>query len=200
MVMAGSIKPSAAKESPPANVEENSLVRRFVRGETEAFDQIVALHQQRITNLAYRLLGWPDDIEDVVQEVFLSVYKNLKNFRGSCRLETWLTTITVNTCRTYRRKRMLRMKLLTKTDTLPQPAAPNPADSPALDREKFAQVRQAVLKLPPRYREVVVLRYLQDLPITEIAAVLGLSRNAIDVRLNRARDRLKQILAHLVEQ
>ena len=81
MNMAGSATLTPAGEPSSPGREENRLVERFVRGDAGAFDQIVELYQHRIARLASRLLGWPSDVDDVVQEVFLAIFKNLDKFR-----------------------------------------------------------------------------------------------------------------------
>ncbi|MCX5684274.1 MAG: sigma-70 family RNA polymerase sigma factor [Planctomycetota bacterium] len=92
--------------------EDANLVGRFLRGDGAAFDQLVKAHQDRVARLAYRLLGWSGEVDDVVQEVFLAVFKNIAGFRGDCRVSTWLTAITVNKCRSARRSRLLRLDFL----------------------------------------------------------------------------------------
>jgi RNA polymerase sigma-70 factor (ECF subfamily) len=177
-----------------AENEQNPLVQRLIRGDRSVFDEIVRQNQLWIARLASRLLGWPDDVEDVVQEIFLKVLKNLANFRGQSSLWTWLTSITVNTCRSWKRKRLLRwnsLKRLYQRTCEPSSASPEPTS----DRETFERVRRAVQKLPTRYREVMVLRYLEELPMAQIATILGLNRNTVNVRLNRARAMLKEKLS-----
>jgi len=182
-----------------AENEQNPLVQRLIRGDRSVFDEIVRQNQAWIARLAYRLLGWPDDVEDVVQEIFLKVLKNLANFRGQSSVETWLTSITVNTCRSWKRKRLLRwnsLKRLYQRTSEPSPVNPEPI----ADRETFEKIRRIVQKLPTQYREVMVLRYLEELPMAQIAGILGFNRNTVNVRLNRARAMLKERLADLVEE
>jgi len=175
---------------------ERELVLRFIQGDGSVFDAIVSEYQPRVTGLAYRLLGWTADVEDVVQEVFLAVYRHLGRFRGESSMKTWITTITVNKCRSWRRKQLLKLKLLQQAGE--KPVAVAAADERMMDQETLGQVREALLGLPGRYREVVVLHYLESMGIAEIAEVLNLTRNAVDVRLSRARAQLKAKLADLI--
>jgi RNA polymerase sigma-70 factor (ECF subfamily) len=175
------------------DAEDRLLVARFNRGDHAAFDRLVARHQDRIAALACRLLGWQQDIDDVVQDVFLTMLQNLPGFRGESRLSTWLFRITVNQCRRPHHRRAPRLQ------PWPEDALPHATHTP-LDRESSNQVRGAVAALPNKYREVVVLRYLEELPILDIAVILGLSRNAVEVRLNRARRQLKRSLGNLLEK
>jgi len=162
------------------------------------FERIVAEHQERVGGLAYRLLGWRDEVEDVVQEVFLAVFQNLERFRGESRVSTWLTTITVNKCRSRLRKRFFGARFLARLREQVRSTANEAADSPDSKQENFKRVHQALRRLPARYREVVVLHHLEGMPITEIADVLGKSRNTVEVRLHRARARLRESLAELL--
>jgi RNA polymerase sigma-70 factor (ECF subfamily) len=180
-------------------LEEQALVERFRRGDDSAFDRIVERHGAEIAALANRLLGWPQDVEDVVQDVFVSAFTGLRKFRGQCRLRTWLFTITVNKCRSRRYRRVFRLREVTIAD---EPASPSDesAEAKAVSVETFARVRQAVRALPPKYREVVVLRYLQGLETAEVCRLLGITANAMQVRLNRAKGRLKDSLGRLIEE
>lgn len=191
----------AAKGQPETTRQsQDSLpVERLTQCERSGFDEIVTRHQKWVARLAYRLLGWPDDVEDVVQEVFLSVLKNVAQFRGEGSLKTWLTTITVNTCRSWRRKKIVRLKYLRRARAQTRLDLPEHGE-PTLDTETVARVRRTIQKLPIGSREVIVLRYLEDLPIREIAHVLHISRNAVNLRLNRARARLREKLTDLIEE
>jgi RNA polymerase sigma-70 factor (ECF subfamily) len=164
-----------------------------------SFERLVADHGQRVTRLCYRLLGWREDVEDVVQEVFLAAFRALPEFRGESSGSTWLTRIAVNKCRSHMRKRVALLRLFTGVRTSRRPGIGQPADRGLLDDERFERVRHAVRKLPPKYREVIVLHYLEEMSAGEIADVLGRTRNAVEVRLNRARGQLKEDLAGMLE-
>ncbi|MHC4646862.1 MAG: RNA polymerase sigma factor [Planctomycetota bacterium] len=186
----------------PANngVEDELVVERFRRGDVSAFDRIVAIHSADVAALANRLLGWPGDVEDIVQEVFLSALLGLKKFRCECSLKTWLFTITINQCRSYRYRRILRLKLFSGAVDGASLGVPERSDGTLMGREDFERVRRAVKALPAKYREPVVLKYLEQLASDEICRILGISRNALHVRLSRARRRLKEDLAELMGQ
>ena len=164
-----------------------------------SFEQLVAEHQQRVAGLCYRLLGWQGEVEDVVQEVFLAVCEGLPHYRGESQVSTWITRIAINTCRNHMRKRLPFLRRLVPLGSTHDTAPTGPADRGLLSQEQFERVRASVRRLPRKYREVIVLRYLEELPISEIAAVLELSRNAVEVRLNRARKLLREHLATLLE-
>jgi RNA polymerase sigma-70 factor (ECF subfamily) len=180
--------------------EEQDLAERFRRGDDSAFDRIVEQHSAEIAALANRLLGWPGEVDDVVQEVFLAAFLALKRFRGDCRLRTWLFTITVNKCRSFRFRRRRFPRGATGRDAETTAARDRGGDEAAMDEETFARVRRAVQALPAKYREVVVLKYLQGLDTAEVCRLLGVTANTMEVRLNRARSRLRERLTDLFEE
>jgi RNA polymerase sigma-70 factor (ECF subfamily) len=165
------------------------------------FEQLVERQQANVARLARRLLGWSadaGDVDDVVQDVFLAVLKHLKDFRGQSSVSTWVTRITINACRAHRRKRVIRLAFLKRWMT--DAPTSQEAESDHGERDETNQrVRQAVAGLPNRYREVIVLRYLQGMDVDAIAEVLGVGRNAIEVRLHRARAMLKDELGPLMD-
>ena len=185
-----------------AQLDDDRLAERFILGERGAFEQVVAAHGPRVARLAQRLLGWPDDVEDVVQEVFLAAWRHRRKFRGHRgrrSLDAWLNVMTVNRCRTQRRRRLTRWTRRRQLQLEQPPAAAPPVDAAAIAGEALAAVRTAVRRLPLRDREVLVLHYLQQTPITAVGDLLGLSRNAVEVRLHRARKRLRQQLNGFVK-
>jgi RNA polymerase sigma-70 factor (ECF subfamily) len=146
------------------------------------------------------MLGASPDVQDVVQDVFLSACRNLGSFRGDSSLAAWLTIITFNQCRTFLRKRALQRTMLAEWQRHQgRPAAPELAGGTA-EAERGDRVRQAVAGLKTPLREVIVLRYLQGLPTVEVADALGVSVPAVKVRLHRARARLRDMLAANAEE
>jgi RNA polymerase sigma-70 factor (ECF subfamily) len=186
----------------PAHNDTNHelLVKKFIQGDDSAFERIVQDNWADVAALANRLLGWPGDVEDILQNIFLSAFLDLKKFRGQSSLKTWLFTITINECRNYRYGQMLRLRLFVRGREKVSHSSAPAADGTATKRETFERVRRAVKALPTKYREPVVLKYLQQLASDEIARILGISEGALQVRLNRARKKLKETLAELVEE
>jgi RNA polymerase sigma factor (sigma-70 family) len=180
-------------------IEDELLVGQFNRGDESAFEKIVERYAADVAALANRLLGWPGDVEDICQDVFLSAFLGLKRFRCDCRLKSWLFTITINKCRSYRYKRKLRQSKAIPINNIRMRLPPAETDKSIMDAEAFTRIRRAVVRLPARYREPVVLRYLQELPTEEIIRILGVSRNVLNVRLSRAREQLRQELTEWIE-
>lgn len=182
------------------SIDDELLVEKFSRGDESAFVRIVEQYSADIATLADRLLGWPGEVDDVMQEVFLAAYLGLKKFRCDCSLKTWLFTITINKCHSYRYKRLLRLRRFSQaTDKASLPSSGEKHKRP-MDTDTFHHVRRAVAALPAKYREPVVLRYLQELSTDQISRMLGITKNTLNVRLSRARKHLKRELAELIER
>jgi RNA polymerase sigma-70 factor, ECF subfamily len=217
-----SAAPQGATAGPPSSaagrfglqpeLDERSLVAQAATGNHAAFDQLVTVHQDRIAQLVHRLLGWPGDVDDVVQDVFVDALRNLHRFDGRSSVLTWLTRLTINRCRTHQRKQWLRRLLpLPRVEDPPwrgegrgerasdATAIRDPADL-LIAQETIHQVHSAIRQLNQKDREIIVLRYLEELPIDQIAKTLNLSRTATDVRLTRARQRLEKILQPLLSE
>src|SRR5262249_47022246 len=94
-----------------AIVDDVELLAHAKAGSSSAFDQIVTIHQEKITRLVHRLLGWQSDVEDVVQDVFVDALSALRKFDGRSAVLTWLTRIAINRCRTHQRRQWLRRHL-----------------------------------------------------------------------------------------
>ncbi len=186
--MTGTLAIADGKRVDATASEETRLWSACADGDAAAFARLVTDHQDHVARLAYRLLGWSGEIEDVVQDVFLAVWTHRARFRGECRLSTWLAVLTVSQCRKRHRLRWLRL--------FRQPTSEAESDSSedCHDEDATAAVRDAVRRLPTAYREVVVLRYLEELPVDRVAEILGLRPNTVTVRLMRARRRLKEKL------
>jgi RNA polymerase sigma-70 factor (ECF subfamily) len=200
VVMAKSFEKSSARPADNGKIADDELlVEQFNKGNASAFDKIAEKYSADVATLANRLLGWGGDVEDVVQDVFLAAFVGIKKFRHKSSLKTWLFTITINKCRTYRYRRMLRLGLFSKGGRKTPGSSAPAGDRAIMEAEKFSCVRRAVMALPTKYREAVVLRYLQELETDEICQVLGISKGNLHTRLSRAREKLKQSLVELTE-
>jgi RNA polymerase sigma-70 factor (ECF subfamily) len=195
--MAGAWVPEAHWEPPVTGLDDSQLAARFADGDLRAFDEIVRRHQGRVSALARRLLGWPDEADDVAQDVFVAAFRHLAGFHGQSSLATWLAAITINECR----RRWRRRKVHQAFQRLWRRSEPVPAAGPQrlIADETSQRVRAAVRGLAAKYREVVVLRYLEEMSMDEIGRLLGITRNSAEVRLHRARIQLRQSLDGLME-
>lgn len=201
----------------PANsdsVEEtNALVRRCLQGDGHAWQQIVETQHRRVYGLCYRFTGSASDAEDLTQDVFLKVYRNLKSFdveRGS--FPTWLTTLTRNLLVDHFRR--TRAEQTTHSLDTGWEDAEGSSNSPAeklhtreadplkssMDRELQAVVQQALLQVSPELREAVILRDLKDLDYKEIAEVLRIPEGTVKSRICRGRMELARLLERTKRQ
>ncbi len=124
------------------------------------FELILREHQAYVTRLAHRLLGWSGDVEDVVQDVFVAVMEHRSRFCGRSSLRTWITSITVNRCRQYRRRQRLLSKWFSRAQRQTRLSCNDNPDDILDEQEQTARLQQAMATLPIRYRDVLVLRYL----------------------------------------
>jgi len=173
------------------------LVEQFHRGDKSAFERLVEQYSADVAALANRLLGWPGDVEDVTQDIFLAAFLGLRKFRCECSLKSWLFTITINKCRTSRYRRWLRLRRYSQK--IGDVSLSLACEGKNMDADEFKQIRRAVATLPEKYREPVVLRYLQEIDMDEISRILGISKNTLNVRLSRARKQLRDDLAGMIE-
>ena len=122
-------------------MEDEHLVEQTIRNDEACFESLVEQYSEDVALLANRVLGWPGEVEDVTQEVFLAVFMGLKNFRYDCSIKTWLFTITINKCRSFRYKQLFsRQKKITKQNLRLPPAA----DRKMLDNETFEKIASTV--------------------------------------------------------
>jgi RNA polymerase sigma-70 factor (ECF subfamily) len=156
----------------------------------------------RVTQLVRGLTAWSDQADDLVQDVLVTALASRKKFRGQSRLETWITRIAINRCRSYRRQKWLRAKLFRAWTERQTPAESSEvAYERAILQERAALVRSAIARLPLALREALVLCYLEGLSVVEAAQALSLSPGTVEVRLTRARQHLRKLLpGELTEQ
>jgi RNA polymerase sigma-70 factor (ECF subfamily) len=186
--------------------EDDELVRRLRAGEEAAYEALLARFQQPVYNLAFRLASNPGDASDVVQEVFLKVFRNVGHFRRQSSLKTWIYRITVNEAHNQRRwffrHRSREVGLDDETDEGCSRTVADTGRSPfdcAFDREKHVLIENALGRINPLFREVVVLRDIEDLSYEEIAEVLQISLGTVKSRIMRGREALREELTGRLE-
>lgn len=156
-------------------------------------DTALAAAAPRLRRLVHRLLGWPrhaTEVDDIVQETLLAAWRTRASFRGDAAWTTWLHRIALRKAHNHQRASAVRRRLFGWLAS--EPVAPAGL-VPATD-ERIDATQRALQQLGHRDREVLVLRYLEQREIPQIAALLGCSRAALDARLSRARERLRQAL------
>lgn len=175
-----------------------SIEQRFREGNDAVLDEVIKCYSPGIQRLACRLLGWDSEVEDVVQDVFIAAFTHRRRFKAASNLKTWLFSITINICRSRNRRHLLRRKFTAKRPAGHTASADTPAGS-SLARELSEKVRHAARQLPPKYRDAIVLKYLEELPTGEILELLKINEKALYTRLSRARNLLKRDLAEYWE-
>jgi RNA polymerase sigma-70 factor (ECF subfamily) len=186
-----------AAEAAGTIADDECLVKQFNGGDGAAFEKLIERYVKDVSGLASRLLGWDSEVEDVVQDVFLAAFIGLKKFRFECSVKTWLFGITINKCRSYRHRLSVRRRALWRAQQIKVTASKRATEKSRSREEKHEQVHQAVRRLPVKYREAVVLKYLEGLSTVEIVEVLGISENAFHTRLTRAREKLEKELLNI---
>lgn len=150
-------------------------------------ERIVDQYGTSLLRMCYLYLKDMQLAEDAVQDTFLKVYRNYGQFNGGAGEKTWVTRIAINVCKDYLRTAWRRrVNVVEELNDIPDAEGPHAAEDGALLNE--------VMALKPKYREVLLLYYYQDLKISEIAKVLGAPESTISVRLKRAREQLKSRL------
>jgi RNA polymerase sigma-70 factor (ECF subfamily) len=191
-----------------AVADEAALVAGLGARRPDEFETMVRVYTPRLLAVARRLVGNDEDARDVVQDAMLSAYRSIDKFEAHSRVSTWLHRIVVNAglmkLRTRRRKPEESIEPLLPTfrddghyrNDLPAWAA---ASDETAERNEMQQiVREAILNLPEAYREVVVLRDIEEQDTASTAAALGITPNAVKIRLHRARQALRtQLEQHL---
>jgi RNA polymerase sigma-70 factor (ECF subfamily) len=184
---------------------DEALVAACRRGDTSAFECLVLRHQHMLFNVALRMTGIHDDAADVVQDAFVAAWSKLADFRGEARFSTWMTAIVINLSRNRIRQRTASEKRSAYSLNAPLPDAdgemlPDPPGMglSVLEQMEEAEVRQMVRRcidaLDSGFREVLVLRDMQEMSYEEVGSALNLREGTVKSRLFRARDAIKECL------
>ena len=181
------------------------VIENCKTGDEKAFAEIVTHYQKKVFNLSYRMLGNLEEAKDLAQEVFLSVFKSIKDLKEEIKFDAWLTQITLNHCRN--RWKYLKRRQYFNSDSLDDPVETedgtmpreidDPSDNPeTLYEKKMIQqfIQKGLLKLKEEQRKLLVLRDLQGFSYEEIGDMLGLPEGTIKSKLHRARMDLKEVL------
>jgi RNA polymerase sigma-70 factor, ECF subfamily len=188
---------------PVENQAEATLIRRIRNGERELFYELVRPYERRVYAATYAILRNEADAEDAAQEAVLKAFKNFRQFRQEARFSTWLIQIAVNEAR-MRRRREHADVMEPIADQREEDGSYTPRDfadwreipSESLERKEIRQkLIEALATLGEKYREVFVLRDVQQLSIEETAKALGISIASVKTRLLRARLMLRDLLA-----
>ncbi len=189
--------------------EDSELVTLCRKGDADAFEILVRNYQKKMFNIAFRITGSMEDASEVVQDAFVSAYKNLKRFEERSRFSTWIYAITVNTARN--RLTQISARSRHETDSLDDPSSvdenmkkfePASDDPSALDtlikRDQQKSVQECLNRLEQDFREVIVLRDIQGFSYEEISVMLSIAAGTVKSRIFRAREAIKDCLKKLL--
>ena len=192
---------------PPECYDDTELIERFQRGDTAAFDTLFTRYQKRTYRLVQRYISNREDALDLTQDAFIRAYQGLSDFKSQCQFYSWLYRITVNLCIDFLRKKARSEVLLYDSDEsgeLPMANIPDPrSESPAKaleNKELRAHIRKAVRRLPPKQRQIFILRHWDGLSLKDIAATVGRSDGTVKAHLLHAHRNLRKHLRPYLQE
>ena len=193
---------AAVKTAP--RMDESPLIRAAQAGDERAFEELVRLYDQSVLRLAMNLLRSPEDANDIYQEAFLRVYRNLHSFRFDCSFHTWLYRIVTNLCLDVLRKRKVRREepaqfatsegVLDRMDTIEEERADGDPQRNLMSVQLKERIQEILRGLTPRERMVFEMRHYQGLRLRAIGEVLGTSEEAAKNCLFRATQKMRAAL------
>jgi RNA polymerase sigma-70 factor (ECF subfamily) len=190
---------SALMTDPP----DENLMSLFQQGNEQAYALLVQRYKDELTNFAQRFLGDWDEAEDVVQETFVRVWRNRDSYTSASRFSTWVYTIASNLAKTRLRRWSLRRFVRLGGSQSDGPVFDLPdesarPDGAADDTIREERIQQALKSLPVKFREVIILRDIQQLSYEEIVAITGNAMGTVKSRINRGRAMLRDQLRDLI--
>jgi len=185
-------------DAPLTDLDERALVEACLADRAGAFYLVVERHRRSIYHLCYRFVGNHEDASDLSQDVFLRAYRGLRSFRGQSSVATWLYRIGVNVCLNRVSAKTTLDKATASVDDQPLPdeRSDSPSDA-VLRKERAAQVRAAIARLPRKQRATLIMRTYQEMTHQEIADVLGSSVGAVKANFFHALGNLKKLLEEI---
>jgi|TARA_R110000796_G_scaffold8843_49_gene29796 RNA polymerase sigma-70 factor (ECF subfamily) len=184
------------KSQSDAQVPENALIAEAAKGSKTAFNRVMNQQAPRLQNIALRMMGNSSDAEDAVQEALAAAWFKLASFDLSRPISPWLTRITVNKCRDLLRKRRIRQFFEFHSDNEAGMIVADDAPDPSAElqaRQALEVMQKEITRLPATLREPFVLVTFGENSQAEAAHILGISEKAVETRIYRARNRLREI-------
>ena len=183
---------------------DEELIARFQKGDSYAFDQLVKRYKEPLLNFIFRFIGEISEAEDIVQETFYRVYKNKHYYKEVAKFSTWIYTIAGNLAKTELRRRRRRKLFSIHKETsaekeieLPDKRSDPEKEVNTVLTEKVIQ--KAINNLPPKFRQVIILRDVQGFSYEEISSIIKVPLGTVKSRVNRARLRLQEDLSFLLK-
>lgn len=179
-------------------------IKEVIKGDQNAFGEIVEIYKDKVFQLCFRMLGNRHEVEDMAQEAFVRAYVNIHSFNTQMKFSTWLYRIATNLCIDRIRKKKPDYYLdaeIAGTDGLDmysQVAADTQKPEDEVESLELQEtIQREILKLPEKYRSVIVLKYIEELSLKEISEILDMPIGTIKTRIHRGREALRKQLSHL---
>jgi len=176
--------------------DDFSIIKKFIDGDQSAFKILVKRHKEKVRNIVYLTMSSSDLVDDIAQEVFITVYRKLKNFRFESQFTTWLYRITVNKCKDQLRKKNVRKIFM----PLQEGGEVSHFATSVEENDLSNVVMDAVSKLPVKLRIPLLLKDIEGFSYQEIAESLECEMGTVKSRIFRAREKLKTILEPLEKE
>lgn len=192
------------KATTPGKVTDETLIAQFQKGDVQAFDVLVRRYKDQLLNYVFRFVGNRVDAEDIVQETFLRVYKNKHYYKEIAKFSTWVYTIAGNLAKTELRRRK-RRKVFSVSNFVNDERdfdIPDTAHNPEKEVDgsmKDDVIQRTIEKLPPKFKEVILLRDVQGFAYEEISQILNIPLGTVKSRVNRGRLKLQEDLKFLLD-
>lgn len=181
-------------------IDEKILISKAKEGDKKAFEEIISLYEKKVFSTIYYMVKNENEVEDIAQEVFVKIYRNLKNFKEESSLYTWIYRITINVCIDELKKKKNVVYIDEKIETADgemEMQLEDTAKGPehlAEDEELKRKITNCIRKLPIDQRTMIILRDIKGFTYMEIAEMTKINLGTVKSKINRARTALKQIL------
>jgi RNA polymerase sigma-70 factor (ECF subfamily) len=172
---------------------ETKLIERFLNGDESAFNNIVSIYKQKIYWHARRMLGNHSDADDVTQEVLITIFKKMHTFRFDSSLNTWIYQITSRKCLNYLKRRKLRSFFTLENEEVKKMRKGEDIAASFESREKLEKLDEILEQLPPKQREVFILKNFEELNYREIEEITGTSIGALKASYFHALKKVKEL-------
>lgn len=183
-------------------MNEEQLVKELQKDNPDVFPVLVELYKNRVFSMAFKFTNDYNESEDLAQDIFLKIYKEIKNFRFECKLSTWIYKISINTCIDWKKKNR-KIKIINFT-SMEKRDNHNPLNNVSdegllpedalVGTEQKSEIHQVIYNLPDIYKSVIILYHFNNLTYREISMVLKIPEKTVETRLYRARRKLKEEL------
>lgn len=196
------------KERVESRKEDNRLINQALRGNQQAYEILMKKYKGVITHLIYKIIQSPDEVNDVVQEVFINTFKSLKSYKKKYSFFSWIYKIALNKGIDCLRKKKLETFSIDKSpeyfdgDQLRYEIPDNTyePDRYIIAKQRAALIEEAIERLPAKYKKVIVMRHQEEMEYAEIAKELKLPIGTVKVHIFRARELLNKFLKNKISQ